>query len=164
MHWFTTIFVCEYGWKDGLSKKDTLLIRYQWIFEKLFPWRHGFRAAPLRLPGVTGSHIRMKRIDVSDGCWLVLSRIRWGSGPRLGKKNRSEEDLVTVRFDNYPSRVTIEGLGRNLNFSWVFADYQSLEQIFCRYVKYFLRIPFVYDRTQDGVILEALCLCTELAS
>lgn len=34
-----------------------------------------------------------------------------------GKKNRSEEDLVTVRFEKYhPSRVSIEGLGRNLQF------------------------------------------------
>lgn len=46
--------------------------------------------SPLRLPGVTGSHVRTRRIDVSDGCWLVLSRIRWGSGPGLGKKSKRE--------------------------------------------------------------------------
>lgn len=92
--------------------------------------------SPLRLPGVTGSHVRTRRIDVSDGRWLVLSRIRWGSGPGLGKKNRSEEDLVTVRFDKYPSRVANEGLGKNLQFLWVFAlipfmEHMTFESVKC---------------------------------
>lgn len=95
-----------------------------------------------------------------------FSAVSGGAAVQGSEKNRSEKYLVTVRFEEYhPSRVAIEGLGRNLQLLvsiYVFTVnglYDLLIDEIC-----FLRLSFVYDRTQDGVSGVELCLCTELTS
>lgn len=44
-----------------------------------------------------------------------FSAVSGGAAVQGSEKNRSEKDLLTERFKKYyPSRVTIEGLGKNL--------------------------------------------------
>lgn len=93
-----------------------------------------------------------------------FSALSGGAAVQGSGKNRSEEDLVTVRFKKYhPSRVAIEGLGRNLQFL-VSISVFSVNGPYDLWIGEicFLRLSFVYDRTQDGVIGRELCLCTEL--
>lgn len=58
------------------------------------------------------------------------SAVSGGAAVQGSEKNRSEKDLVTERFEKYnPSRVTVEGLGKNfqilVNISdlWQFKDH-----------------------------------------
>lgn len=95
-----------------------------------------------------------------------FSAVSGGAAVQGSEKNRSEKDLVTVRFEKYhPSRVAVEGLGRNLQLLvsiCVFSPH-GLYDLWIDEIC-FLRLSFVYDRTQDGVIGGEICLCTELAS
>lgn len=94
-----------------------------------YPWRHRFRLFPFKVARGYGLTCQYKE---NWRQWRLLigpQPYPVGQRSRARKKNRNEKDLVTERFEKYnPSRVTVEGLGKNFQIFvnnsdlWQFED------------------------------------------
>lgn len=112
------------------------------IFQKLFPWRHRFRAVffkvamGYRLTCQIGENWRQRRLTIGSQPYPV------GQRSKARKKNRSEQEgLVTVCFEKYiasPDSLSKSSLG-----FYGFCEYSC---------------PFTADY-QGGILFPAFLVC-----